>query len=98
MCDYTGYWTKTGKMELRDAKFKKMQDSKSLFLGVSTTNNKYILLDMSGELESKFIPVYFLYGYKPAYSIKLPKASMKDLDFAQLAGDIKRSCKQTIMQ
>lgn len=90
MCDYTGYWTKTGKMELRDAKFQKMQDSKSLFLGVSTTNNKYILLDMSEELESKFIPAYFLYGYKPAYSIKLPNASMKDLDFSQLASDIKK--------
>lgn len=90
MCDYTGYWTETGKMELRDAKFKRMQDSKSLFLGVSTTNNKYILLDMSGEFEAKFIPAYFLYGYKPAYSIKLPNSSMKDLDFAQLASDIKK--------
>lgn len=90
MSDYTGYWAKNGKIELRDAKFKKMQDSKSLFLGVSTMDNKFILLDIGEDFESKFIPSYFLYGYKPAYSIKLPKESMKSLDFTQLATDIKQ--------
>lgn len=88
MCDYTGYWAKYGKMELRDAKFTKMTSSKSLFLGVSTVDNKYILLDMGGEFEAKFIESYFLYGGKPAYSVKLPKQSMKDLDFHILASDI----------
>ena len=88
MSDYTGYWAKYGKMELRDAKFTKMKSSKSLFLGVSTVDNKYILLDMCGEFEVKFIKSYFLYGGKPAYSVKLPKKSMKDLDFHILASDI----------
>ena len=90
MSDYTGYWAKNGKMELRDAKFKKMQDSASLFLGISTVDNKYILLDMSGDFESTFIPSYFLYGWKPAYSIKLPKNQMKVLDFSILADEIKK--------
>ena len=88
MSDYTGYWAKYGKMELRDAKFTKMKSSKSLFLGVSTVDNKYILLDMGGEFDVKFIESYFLYGGKPAYSVKLPKQSMKDLDFHILASDI----------
>ncbi len=88
MSDYTGYWSRYHKMELRDSKFTKMQESKSLFLGVSTTDNKYILLDMGEQFEFKFIPSYFLYGGKPAYSVKLPKEAMKELDFAQLSSDI----------
>ena len=48
MSDYTGYWSRYGKMDLRDDKFMKMQDSSSLFLGISTVDNKYILLDMGG--------------------------------------------------
>lgn len=88
MSDYTGYWAKYHKMELRDSKFTKMQESKSLFLGISTTDNKYILLDMSEEFDFTFIPSYFLYGGKPAYSVKLPKESMKDLDFSKLAEKI----------
>ena len=89
MSDYTGYWAKNKKMELRDSKFKKMQDSKSLFLGISTVDNKYILLDMSGEFDFTFISSYFLYGGKPAYSVKLPKEAMKPLDFKALATEIK---------
>lgn len=89
MSDYTGYWAKYKKMELRDAKFKKMQDSKSLFLGVSTADKKYLLLDMSQEFEFKFIPSYFLYGGKPAYSIKFPKEKLNDFDFKAIAEEIK---------
>ena len=65
-----------------------MKNSSSLFLGVSTKDNKYILLDMSREFEATFIPSYFLYGGKPAYSVKLPKAEMKELDFNALVEDI----------
>lgn len=88
MSDYTGYWARYHKMELRDSKFIKMKESNSLFLGVSTVDNKYILLDMSGEYDFSFIPSYFLYGGKPAYSIKLPVEAMKPLDFSKLASDI----------
>lgn len=90
MSDYTGYWAKYKKMELRDSKFTKMQESQSLFLGISTVDHKYILMDMSGDFDVTFIPSYFLYGGKPAYSIKLSPNLLKDLDFAQIASDIKR--------
>lgn len=89
MCDYTGYWAKYKKMELRDSKFIKMQESKSLFLGISMVDQKYILLDMSEEFEYVFMPNYFLYGGKPAYSIKLSGELFKELDFQQIAADIK---------
>lgn len=85
MSDYSGYWAKYHKLELRDSKFTKMQESKSLFLGISTEDKKFILLDMSERFDFTFIPSYFLYGGKPAYSIKLPKNLMEDLDFSKLA-------------
>lgn len=89
MSDYTGYWTKYGKMDLRDDKFRKMQVSSSLFLGISTIDNKYILLDMGGEYEATYIEKYSPYGNKPVYSIKLPEDKMKNLDFTRLAVDIR---------
>lgn len=89
MSDYTGYWAKYKKMELRDSKFTKMRESNSLFLGISTTDKKYILLNMSSNLDVKFIASYFLYGGKPAYSIKFAKEQLMDIDFAQIAEDIK---------
>ena len=98
MSDYTGYWARNGKMELRDSKFKRLQELNSLFLGVSAIDNKFILLDMGGEFESIFIPSYSfesifipsysLYGGKSAYSVKLPEQSMKVLDFQVLASEI----------
>ena len=90
MSDYTGYWARYKKMELRDSKYTKMQESKSLFLGVSTVDQKYILLDMSEVFDFTFIPAYFLYGGKPAYSIKLSRDRLRDLDFRDIAEDIKR--------
>lgn len=89
MSDYTGYWARYKKMELRDSKFKKMQDSKSLFLGISTVDRKYLLLDMSQAFEFQYIPSYSFYGGKPAYSIKFPKDILKDFNFKTIAEDIK---------
>lgn len=88
MNDYTGYWTRYRKIDLRDSKFSKLQESQSLFLGVSSVDNKYILLDMGKEVEYKYINNYFPYGGKPAYSIKLPENIMKGLDYTLLAKEI----------
>ena len=88
MNDYTGYWARYKKIDLRDSKFSKLQDSKSLFLGISSLDNKFVLLDMTKEIEYKYIPNHFPYGGKPAYSIKLPKNIMKGLDYTHLANEI----------
>lgn len=90
MSDYNGYWSRYGRIDLRDSKFLQMQNSKSLFLGISTKDNKYILLDMSGDFEFEFIPAHKPYGWKPAYSIRLSENSMRLLDFSRLADDMMR--------
>ncbi len=37
MCDYTGFWARTGKLHLRDEKYTKMKNSQSIFIAVSVT-------------------------------------------------------------
>jgi len=89
MSDYKGYWEKTGHMELRDSKYLKLESEKSLFLGVCTTSNKYILLDFAKEISANYIAKHKPYGDKPAYSITIEKAAMKKFFMPPLIADIK---------
>ena len=54
MSDYTGYWARNGKMELRDSKFKRLQELNSLFLGVSAIDNKFIFCLIWAENSSRY--------------------------------------------
>ena len=70
MNDYKGYWNRNKEIDLRDDKFVKMGREKSLFLGVSTKDKKYLLLDFSKTVDAVYKPYHFAY-HKPAYSIKV---------------------------
>ena len=87
MNDYKGYWNRTNQIDLRDDKFVKMGKEKSLFLGVSTKDKKYLLLNFSKPVEAVFSSFHFAY-HKPAYSIKIKPDMLKDLDFSAIANDI----------
>ena len=76
MSDYTGYWTKYGQMDLRDDKYNKLVRSNSLFLGISTKDQKFIFLDFSTNVPATFIPSHRPYGYKPAYQVKVNRSSL----------------------
>ena len=77
MNDYTGYWQKNGKIDLRDDKYRKLVQTASLFLGISLatpgTQHSYILLDFSQEIPATYIPSHRPYGDKPAYSIQVAR-------------------------
>ena len=79
MCDYTGFWAKTGRLHLRDAKYENMVSSKSLFVAVSvtTTETKFTLYDFSQEIPSTFIRSHRPYGGKPAREISIRASDMK---------------------
>lgn len=70
MTDYGGYWARNKVIDLRDSKYEELCRSKSLFLGFSTIDSKFILIDCALPIEAKFIPRHFPYGGKPAYQIK----------------------------
>lgn len=88
MCDYTGYWERTGNIDLRDSKYNKLISSNSLFLGISTPTMKYILIDFGANVPAKYISSHLPYGGKPAYSVHVLKTNFKHLNITKLANEI----------
>lgn len=82
MNDYTGYWQKKGKMELRDDKYLKLAKAGSLLLGVSLTNYSYFLLDTK-KISAEYIPSHYPYGGKPAYSIPVGNNLLVPFTFSE---------------
>jgi len=89
MSDYTGWWERTGHIDLRDSKYLKLVREKSLFLGVCTTSSKYILLDFAKDISANYIAKHKPYGDKPAYSIVIERAAMKKFIIPPLIADLK---------
>ena len=93
MNDYKGYWNRYKKMDLRDDKFIKLQNEKSLFLGVSTSDKKYLLLNFAKEIDAVYNSFHFAY-HKPAYSIKVTPNMLKVLDYSDIARAIMKEIAQ----
>ena len=91
MSDYTGWWERTGHMELRDAKFTKLVREKALFLGVCTVSCKYILFDFAKPVNATYIAAHKPYGGKPAYSIKIEEAALSKFLMPPLVERLKAS-------
>jgi hypothetical protein len=89
MNDYTGWWKKTNKIDLRDQKYNKIDRTNSIFLGISNSDNTYILINKISDYPSKFIPAHGPYGFKPAYRVTITDADLKPLDFETIANQIK---------
>ena len=93
MCDYTGFWTRKGKMDLRDSKYTKLKKANSLFLGFSTVDNKVILLDFANDLDANYTPSHFAYGGKPAYSVSIPQDALCQFKMPLLIETLRSMCK-----
>lgn len=78
MNDYTGYWARTGLLDLRDSKYQSLTAEQSLFLAVSTTTREFSLYDFREEIPARFIPSHIPYGGKPAYQIKITNDMMAE--------------------
>lgn len=88
MNDHKGYWEKYHKFHLRDNKYQKILNTQSIFLGVSTFNGTYFLIDDISAFPAKFSPYHFSW-HKPAQELTIPKDALKPVDFTQIAQDIK---------
>ena len=89
MSDYTGYWTRTGRMDLRDSKYLKLERNESLFLGISTQDRKFIFLDFSEDIPARYIDSHRPYGGKPAYQIHVNEDMLVPFNIARLVETIK---------
>ncbi len=63
MNDWNDYWIRSDMLDLRDNKFLKLSNEKSLFLGIAPMSSKGIFLDFSEKLD-------FVERYNPAYGKK----------------------------
>ena len=89
MTDYGGYWARNGVIDLRDSKFNELRDTNSIFLGISTVDGKFILLDCSHEIKARYIRSHRPYGFKPAYQISCV-GEMQDYSPQKLVCSLKK--------
>lgn len=88
MNDYKGYWAKNRCLDLRDAKYNKLSNENSIFLGVAPLHKKYVLLDFSENVDATFIPHHPPYGFKPVYQVPISQDALKELDFTEIAQEV----------
>jgi len=85
--DYTGFWKKTGKLHLRDQKFKKMQLENSLLLAISIDDKSYALIPINEKTKAKYINNHKPFGFKPAYELDI-KNSFDEFVIEKIINDI----------
>ena len=89
MSDYSGYWKRNGYLDLRDSKYNKLKNSSSLFLGISTQDQKFLFLDFSTDIDATFVEHHPPYGFKPAYQVHFDRENLLPFDVKRLVEVIK---------
>lgn len=89
MSDYTGYWARTGCMDLRDSKYLKLERNRSLFLGISTQDRTFIFMDFNDDIPARYINSHRPYGGKPAYQIRVNEDMLVPFNIERLVETIK---------
>lgn len=90
MNDYTGFWSRSGKLHLRDNKYQNMIKEQSLFLAVSMTTKEFALFDFEDSINATYISAHRPYGYKPAYELSIPSSIMQHADSKTIVDAIKQ--------
>lgn len=89
MNDYTGYWARTGLLDLRDSKYQSLSTEQSLFLAVSTMTREFALFDFRETISARFIQSHIPYGRKPAYQIGITGDMMNEATSYNITETIK---------
>ncbi len=78
MNDWNDYWIRSDMLDLRDNKFLRLSNEKSLFLGIAPMSSKGIFLDFSEKLD--FIKRYNPAYGKSSYTLNKVRNKMNDID------------------
>lgn len=78
MNDWNDYWIRSDMLDLRDNKFLRLSNEKSLFLGIAPMSSKGIFLDFSEKLD--FIKRYNPAYGKSSYTLNKVRNRMNDID------------------
>jgi hypothetical protein len=74
--DYTGYWLRNRKIELRDDKYPNLNAEKGVLLGLEFTKGKFFLLEIV-KVPATYIKFHYPF-HKPAYSLSLKDVTFHD--------------------
>ena len=86
LCDYTGFWRKHGKIDLRDAKYQHLRRERALVFGADALWQRAILLDMEEEIPGIIqVESYKPYGGKPAVRVPCREEEFFPLEAPRLA-------------
>lgn len=89
--DYTGYWMKNKKIDLRNGKYKNLKRENGILLGLDFKNGYFFIFEIK-DAKAKYIESHWPYGGKPAYSISLAKVKFhKQGDMKRILGEFFRS-------
>ncbi|MBP5517461.1 MAG: hypothetical protein J6X91_02200 [Bacteroidales bacterium] len=86
--DHKGFWKKTHKCHLRDQKFKKIVETDSILLGISTKDNTYFIIDNILTVPSKYLPFHTLW-HKPAQELTIMETDLCLIDYNTISEQIK---------
>jgi hypothetical protein len=92
MCDYTGFWSHHGIIDLRDNKYQKLKKTNSLFLGFSTTDDILITIDFSKEIKVNYIQSHKPYGGKSCRSVILQPEYVRTFTKQAVVDSVKEMC------
>ncbi len=83
--DYTGFWSRTGTLHLRDNKYAHLRESKSLLLAIVLTPDvqKFTIFDFRQDIPAKYISHHPAYG-KPAYELTVSQDALYDFNIANI--------------
>ena len=86
LCDYTGFWRRTGMIDLRDGKYQHLRKEQALAFGADALWQRGILLDMSEDIPGIIrVPSYKPYGGKPAVRVPCQEEEFFALEANRLA-------------
>jgi len=81
---YTNYWKKSQRIDLRDNKFTKLRNDKSILLCVDLFNKEFYVVDLNDKnLKHEYTPFHKPYG-KPAYQIDISDISIHELTMPKM--------------
>ena len=90
--DYTGAWTKTGTLVLRESQYKKLKNKNMILLGLSTIDDKLIILNHTSLSKIRHIESYEPYNNKSVYEIDIPESSICEFNKTNIVKEIKNYC------
>ena len=94
--NFTGYWKREMKVDLRDNKYNNLVYHKCLLCGIDMKSKEFFILDMSSKsVEATYEEEHAAWGNKPCYSVILKESDFMPFDFMAVTKRLNEIGKET---